>query len=84
MNKMSQSMKGVTPLKYLAFSSCLLLTQAVFAQNTFPTSGSAGIGTTAPVGKLQIATLATDSVSSIRIGKDGDPGKLAVPVATAP
>jgi|GEM_PF-584810 len=80
MNTMFQLFKGIPPFKYLTLSCCLLVPQVIFAQNIFPTSGSAGIGTNTPVGKFQIATLAADSVSSIRIGKDGDPGTLTVPV----
>ncbi|CAL1516422.1 hypothetical protein [Chitinophaga sp. MM2321] len=71
-------------MKYQIIAALILL----FAQNsgaqnnTFPTTGNVGIGTgvSVPQGKLQIATLATDSVSSIRIGTANDRGKIEVPV----
>ena len=59
----------------------LILSYASGQNNNFPSAGNVGIatGTSVPAGKLQIATLAQDSVSSIRIGIASDPGKLTVP-----
>lgn len=77
---LSKPLRVITPLRYFVLPVCILLTNFCFAQNTFPSTGPAGIETTAPKAKLQIGMLATDTVSAIRIGKAGDAGKLTVPL----
>nr|WP_315202955.1 hypothetical protein [uncultured Flavobacterium sp.] len=52
-------------MKKNVFLLILLAVQLNFAQNTFPTNGNVGIGTTAPVAKLDIRRNGTDGLVAI-------------------
>ncbi|WP_333888897.1 hypothetical protein [Sphingobacterium siyangense] len=65
--------------KYLSLLSFLISFSAFGQTNTFPANGNVGIGTTAPLNPLTIATPANSTTSAIKIGKSGDSGNINVP-----
>jgi hypothetical protein len=69
--------------KYLSLFSFLISFSAFGQTNTFPASGNVGIGTTAPLNPLTIATPANSTTSAIKIGKSGDSGNINVPLGSS-
>lgn len=61
----------------------LLPTLKPLAQNTFPSTGNVGIATAAPAAQLNIGSLASGTVSSLKFGIPGDKGNLSVPKGAA-
>jgi len=69
--------------KYLSLFSFLFSFSAFGQTNTFPASGNVGIGTTAPLNSLTIATQVNSTTSAIKIGKSGDSGNINVPLGSS-
>lgn len=70
--------KAIIPVSFLAG-----LSMPVVAQNTFPATGPAGIGTTSPQALLHISRPANSGLPSLRFGAPGDQGNVNVPLRAA-
>ena len=67
----------------LSIASPFLLVYNAQAQNTFPSSGNVGIGTTKILSTLHVNT-PLNSISTIGIGNDLDAGNYQVPIGASP
>lgn len=64
---------------YLTLTSLLIGVSAFGQNNIFPATGNVGIGTNTPVALLNVASSPNSTISTMKIGKANDPGKMDVP-----